>query len=260
MASEASTGKGSQSVARSMALLRCFEAGEATQSLSYLARSTGLSVSTTHRILTALVEAGLLQQDPVSERYALGAGLAVLGALASKSLGLAAAKPLLDVLSHSTGESVNLGMREGGDVLVALGVASTQPLRFEQVEGTRVPLHASAMGKVLLAFAPSDAGVDHLGRLERLTGSTITSKRVLHRAIDEVRERGWAINDEEREPGVRTVAVPVLDVSGTAVAAIAVQGPATRMTNDRVEQILPELAAAAGAVAKRMAPGEDVSS
>src|SRR5690606_12062652 len=129
MASQASTGKSSQSLARSMALLRCYETGESTRTLSALARSTGLPVCSTHRLLTALVEAGLLQQDPVSERYGLGAGLAVLGARASKTLGLAAARPLLEELSGATGESVNLGMREGADVLVALAVASRQALR-----------------------------------------------------------------------------------------------------------------------------------
>jgi DNA-binding IclR family transcriptional regulator len=209
--------------------------------------------------LTALVESGLLQQDPVSERYALGADLAVLGARASRTLGLSAARPVLVELSEATGESVNLGMREAGDVLVALAVPSTQPLRFEQVEGSRVPLHASAMGKVLLAFAPDGAGVDQLGRLERLTGSTITSKAVLRRAVAEARTEGWALNDEEREPGVRTVAVPVLASAGVAMAAIAVQGPTTRMTHDRVEQILPELEAAARAVAERMTPDGAVS-
>ena len=147
----------------------------------------------------------------------------------------------------------NLGVRDGGDVLVLLGVPSAQNLRFDQGAGTRVPAYASAMGKVLLAFDPDPAeDVHSVPRLTKLTGSTITSRSVLSRVLEETRDRGWAINDEEREPSVRTVAVPVRAGDGCAVAAVAVQGPSSRMTDDRITKLLPSLQAAATGVATRL--------
>src|SRR5918996_1108919 len=102
---------------------------------------------------------GLLMQDPRSERYQLGPVLVVLGRRAEEQLGYARALPALESLADATGESVNLGIRSGADVLVVLAVPSRQPLRFDQLAGSRVPIHTSAMGKCLLAFAAPPAAV-----------------------------------------------------------------------------------------------------
>ena len=115
-----------------------------------------------------------------------------------------------------------------------------------------MPAHASAMGKSLLAFtADPRRRSTRLPELAALTGHSITSRDGLRAALDAVRDQGWSINDEEREAGVRTVAAPVVGPDGTARAAIAVQGPTVRMT----EEPLPELAAAVRAAAKAVAGG-----
>jgi DNA-binding IclR family transcriptional regulator len=109
------------------------------------------------------------------------------------------------------------------------------------------------MGKALLAFdADLDGTVASLPRLAKLTGSTSTSRRELRAVLDDVRDRGWAINDQEREPGVRTVAAPVRNADGASVAAVAVQGPSLRMTDERIEQLVPEVVAAAEEVSSRL--------
>lgn len=195
----------------------------------------------------------MLQQDPSTERYGLGPVLVALGARAADAFGVAAVRPVLEELAAATGESVNLGVRDGDDVLVLVCVPSRQRLRFDQEAGTRVPVYASAMGKALLAFDPDpDEVVRSLPRLAKLTGSTITSRAALQRALEATRERRWALNDQEREPGVRSVAAPVLAEDGTAVAAVAVQGPALRMTDERIAAIEPVLARAADEVALRL--------
>ena len=191
MATQGTRRTGSQAVERALGLLRSFEVGPPTRSLSELAQLTGLTPATAHRLLRALCCAELLAHDPLTERYGLGVALVPLGSRAADALGVSAVRPLLESLAATTGESVNLGVRDGGDVLVLLGVPSAQNLRFDQGAGTRVPAYASAMGKVLLAFDPDPAEAVHsVPRLTKLTGSTITSRSVLSRVLEETRRSG----------------------------------------------------------------------
>ena len=253
MVTEGARRTGSQAVERALGLLRCFEVGPPTRSLRELAQLTGLTPATAHRLLRALCGAELLSHDPLTERYGLGVALVALGSRAADALGVSAIRPLLESLAATTGESVNLGVRDGGDVLVLVSVPSAKNLRFDQGAGTRVPAHASAMGKVLLAFDPDlDGEVRSLPELTKLTGSTITSRSELRKALEATRDRGWAINDEEREPSVRTIAVPVRGSSGWVAAAVAVQGPSSRMTDDQIRKLLPHLQATANGVSTRL--------
>lgn len=241
---------GAQSVERALAVLRVIEAAGEDTGVSEIAQRTGLTVSTAHRLTRALCEAGLVSQDRRTERYQLGPALVVLGRRAEERLGYTRALPALEDLAERTAESVNLGIQTGHEVLVVLDVASRQPLRFDQEPGSRVPVHTSAMGKCLLAFRPdSDAALRGLPPLSQVTSRTITDHEALRHELDAARARGWALNDEERNPGVRAVAVPVLDATGCAVAAIAVQGPAIRITDDRLEGLAADLAVAATQVA-----------
>jgi len=243
---------GTQAVERALAVLRVLEEGDDTLPLTTLAERAGLTVSTAHRLVRALCDAGILRQDVQSERYGFGPRLVALGQRAEASLGLAAARPALERLAVDSGESVNLGVLDGAEVVVLLCIASSRRLRFDQEAGSRVPAYASAMGKSLLAFTGSlDEVVESLPDLAALTGHSITSRRALRAELTHVREQGWALNDEEREEGVRTVAAPVLGADGRARAAIAVQGPTVRMTDDR----LPELAALVRSTAADVAQG-----
>jgi IclR family acetate operon transcriptional repressor len=237
---------GAQSVERALAVLHCFERADRSLGVSELAAATGLTISTTHRLTRALCAGGLLMQDPRSERYQLGPMVVVLGRRAEEHLGYARVLPALESLAESTGESVNLGIRSGAEVLVVLAVPSPQPLRFDQLPGSRVPIHTSAMGKCLLAFVPPVPGADvdvlsGLPRLARFTDRTITRRDRLAAELEQTRERGWALNDEERNAGVRAVAAPVLDAAGAATAAVAVQGPAMRLPDDRLPTVAREI-------------------
>lgn len=240
---------GAQSVERALGVLRTFEAAPDGLGVSEVAHRTGLTVSTAHRLTRALCSAGLLTQDPRTERYQLGPVLVVLGRRAEERLGYASVLPALQELAAATGESVNLGIGLGAEVLVVLDAASDQPLRFSQGAGSRVPIHTSAMGKCLLAFSPSiEAAVRGLPELEEVTERTITDRDRLRAELEAVRARGWALNDEERNPGVRAVAAPVRDAGGSAVAAIAVQGPKVRLPDDRLGEVGARIAETAAAV------------
>jgi IclR family acetate operon transcriptional repressor len=241
---------GAQSVERALAVLRTLESAPHDVGVSEIAQRTGLTVSTAHRLTRALCDAGLVTQDRHTERYQLGPALVVLGRRAEERLGYTRALPALEELAERTKESVNLGIRSGSEVLVVLDVVSRQPLRFDQAAGTRVAVHTSAMGKCLLAFSREvDAAVRSLPELRPATPRTITDREALRKELQTVGTRGWALNDEERNPGVRAVAGPVLDSAGVAVAAIAVQGPVTRITNERIETLAEEIAGIARQVA-----------
>jgi IclR family acetate operon transcriptional repressor len=228
---------GAQAVERAIAILQCFD-GPSDLGVSQIANRVGIAVPTAHRIVRALVAGGLIDQDPDTDRYHLGVTSAVLGQLALDRLGLSKAVPDLERLAASTGEAVNLGVRVADDVMVVLHVPSREPLRFEQRPGTRVPLHVSAMGKALLAWGnapPSD------GKLDRYTTRSITSVTKLTRELEKVRRQGYSLNDEERNLGVRAVAVPLLDAEGKAVAAVALQGPTVRLTDRRLPKLVKTL-------------------
>jgi DNA-binding IclR family transcriptional regulator len=242
---------GAQAVERALAVLRCVEADDDGVGVTELAQRTGLTVSTAHRLARTLTEAGLFLQDARTERYHLGPTLVVLGRKAERRLGYRQALPLLEELAETTGESINLGIRAGNEVRVVLDVLSRQPLRFSQESGSRVPMHVSAMGKCLLAGAGDiDEQIDALGDLIKATHRTITDRDELRAELELVRERGWALNDEERNPGVRAIAAPVPRSGGGVIGAISIQGPTVRITDDR----LPELAALLDKTTRQVAP------
>jgi IclR family transcriptional regulator, acetate operon repressor len=242
---------GAQSVERALSVLRNVEADDTGVGLTELAQRTGLTSSTTHRLARTLTEAGLLFQDPRTERYQLGPALVVLGRNAEQRLGYRQALPLLEELASATGESINLGIRAGNEVRVVLDIASRQPLRFSQEAGSRFPMHVSAMGKCLLANGGDiEDQINRLGDLVRATHRTITDRDQLRQELELARERGWALNDEERNPGVRAIAAPVLRPGGGVIGAVAIQGPTVRITDER----LPELAAMLDKTTNRIAP------
>jgi DNA-binding IclR family transcriptional regulator len=230
---------GSQSVERALAIVRCLAAADDDLGVTDVATRVSLSVSTAHRLLQALRADGLVAQDPRTERYHLGPGLVALGRRAEARLPFDHLVPRLEELAAATGESISLGTRVGDEVLIVLHVDSPQPLRFDQPPGTFVPVHASAIGKALLAFsADPAAAVADLTELGAFTAATLTTADALLADLERTRERGWALNDGERFTGVRTMAVPLLDPAGEPWAGLAVQGPSSRLTDDR----LPELA------------------
>ncbi len=245
------TRPGTQAVDRALAILACFRNDARPLGISDIARTVGLNVSTAHRLMRALVTAGYMQQDPVTERYHLGIEVAVLGQRALEQAGYHLARPILVRLAHDTGESASLGVRRNSEVVVIERAASSQPLRFDHPSGAEIDLHTSGMGKVLLAFSgyspPTTVG--QLRSLPRYTEHTICDRDELVRVLLDARANGYATNLEERHLGACGVGAPVLGPSGVATAAVGVQGPAVRMTAARLTEIAPLVRAAADEIA-----------
>lgn len=238
---------GAQAVERAMAILRCFEDDDDELGISEIARRTGLRVSTAHRIVRALCGDGFMDQDRRTDRYRLGRTLVVLGQRAASQLGLEAARPTLERLAEATGESASLGARQGDELVVVLVVASSQRLRFDHEQGGRIGLHASGMGKAVLAHSTRDVAraVPASMGLARYTEHTVVDRDALVAELATIREQGYAVNDQGRFEGVVGVAAPLLGRDGLARAAVGVQGPSSRLTPATVPGVAAEVVRAA---------------
>jgi DNA-binding IclR family transcriptional regulator len=212
---------------------------------SEIARAARLPVPTAHRILVALTARRYLARDERTRRFRLGPAALELGGRARAVLDLReAALPVLRRLARETDETALLTVPNSErDRSVCLErVESSQPLRLSVEPGRRLPLHAGASQKALLAFLAEDE-IDRVasGLLERLCRATITDADALRTNLAEVRECGWAISFEETNVGVWGVAVPLLDEGGRAVAAVGLAGPSARLSPDEVLDHLERL-------------------
>jgi IclR family acetate operon transcriptional repressor len=192
-----------------------------------IARRTGVNVSTISRLLSTLTAAGLVQHVPSTGRYRLGIRILQLAGAARESLDVRGiARPLLEEITEVTGETSTLSLPGSHDLVTVDFVASAQSVRSVAQVGRNSVAHATAAGKVLLAWGGSLPD----GELTRYTTRTTTERAALLQEIDETRERGWAQAVGEREDELNAIAVPVLDGTGTLVAVLGVQGPAGRFT------------------------------
>jgi DNA-binding IclR family transcriptional regulator len=154
---------------------------------------------------------------------------------------------LLQRLSEKLGETVNLGVLSGREVMYLERVEASWPLRMDFKPGSRVPIHCTANGKLLLAFAPRGRRERLLASisLERFTPNTPTDRALLRRELLEIRRRGYSEDNEEFLAGVCCLAVPVTNARGRTVAGLAVSAPSARFPLERARSHLPDLEACA---------------
>jgi len=228
---------GTRAIGRALAVLGALRDAKGELAFTEIVNRLDLNASTVHRILRALVSAGYVSKNP-QDRYRLGREAFLLGHAAEHGLGFDLVLPALERAAETTGESVNLVIRNGSEGVVVLRVESKQRLRFAQPVGTRIPLHCTSTGKVMLAFSDDPkAELAQFGRLSRETPATITSKRVLADELAAIRRTGYGVNRAERVPGVHGVAAPVRIADAPVSAAVAVQGPDIRMPEERIAEL-----------------------
>ncbi|HVM26860.1 MAG TPA: IclR family transcriptional regulator [Mycobacteriales bacterium] len=220
-----------QSVDRALLLLEVLAHGGGRLPLTELAARSGLPLGTVHRLLAALAARGYVRQDP-DRRYALGTSLLPLGDAATRLLG-SWALPFLHQLAAQVGETVNLAVLEDDHVVYVAQAPGRHRMRMFTEVGRRALPHSTAVGKVLLAWYDDDhvrRVVSRLG-LPARTARTLVDLPAFAAELATVRSRGWAVDDEEEEVGVRCLAVPIGPGPG-AVAAISVSAPASRLDRD----------------------------
>jgi len=233
---------GTQAIDRAASLLTAVIRGHEPASFSELAAASGLAKSTTSRLLMALERHQLVRRDH-DGRFWPGE-LFVRYAWQGTADGdlVAVAQPFLDELGELTGETINLGIVSRQVVQQVAQVNSRYMIGGTNWVGLAVPLHCSASGKALLAFGATAPPADPY---ERRTDRTITTRAALDAELASVRKRGYAITDEELEPGLVAVAAPVFAGGLTAIAAISVSAPASRLNG----RLIPTTAAACVKVA-----------
>lgn len=221
---------------RAFALLSVFTVDRSALTLSELSRHSGLPLSTTHRLATALVELRALTRD-ADGRYAVGLRLLELGALSPGSLGLRdRALPFLEDLYEVTRHNVQLAVRDGLEVVYVERISARDAVNVVTRVGSRMPLHCTGVGLVLLAHAPVDVQETVLSApLKRYTPKTISSARDLREQLARVRREGYAISDRQIEMITYSVAAPVRDASGEVVASVSVVVP----TGTRTDTVVP---------------------
>lgn len=246
---------GVQSVERSFDLLELMADAGGEVTLSHLASASGLPLPTIHRLIRTLVTAGYVRQEP-SRRYALGPRLIRLGESAERLLG-SWARPHLASLVDALGETANLAIFDGDEIVYVAQVPSKHTMRMFTEVGRRVLPHCTGVGKALLAQLP-DADVEALlarTGMPANTSNTLTKPTDLLAQLGEIRKRGYAVDEGEQEVGVRCVAVAV-DGSPT-MTALSISGPAARVTDELVAIAAPALRKAADAFAADLTSGNE---
>jgi IclR family transcriptional regulator, pca regulon regulatory protein len=222
----------SQSLERGLAILGAFTPDRPALGISELAQRLGLTRSTTHRYVTTLAKLRYLDQDEATRKYRLGIRVLDLGFSVLGSLGLREiAAPHLQRLTAATGHTANLAIRDDTDVILIDRIRG-RPSRYHHLEfslhvGSRIPAYCSATGKALLAFLPQPDLNELLDRIDLSPRGprTVASRATLITELGQVRRSGIALNDEELDSGLRSIAVPIRSRSGPVVAAINLAFP-----------------------------------
>jgi len=226
-----------RSLERAFQLLEHLADGGGELTLSELSERSGLPMPTIYRLMRTLVNGGYIRQQP-SKQYSLGPRLIRLGDLAGRLLGTWA-RPALAELVDEVGETANMAVLEGDEVVYVAQVPSRHSMRMFTEVGRRVQPHCTGVGKALLAQLPVPAAQAIIERTDMVshTPHTLTDPAALMAELDRIRTQGYALDDEEQELGVRCVAVSV--IGAPAPAALSVSGPSGRMTPDVVERVVP---------------------
>lgn len=216
--------------------------------LSEIATTLDQSPATMHRVLATLEARQVVETDPVRQTWHIGAAAFRLGsAFLRRSSVVERARPLMRALMEETGETSNLGIERNGEVMFLSQVETHESIRAFFPPGTLSPMHASGIGKALLAAMPEDAVSKRLRHLtlERFTDKTILTTAELQADLAQIQRRGWAFDDEEKALGMRCVAAPIRNLHGEPIAGLSISGPVQRLPLDRIEHIGARVRAAA---------------
>jgi DNA-binding IclR family transcriptional regulator len=239
-----------RAVERAMQILSSFDGEHAERGVSEIAEVTGLHKATAHRLIMTLLNCGFLERAPDGERFCLGLRVVELGLGALRRLDVRqAAIPYMQRLVERFDETCDLSIFDRGRVLYVEVVHSEHSLTIAAQIGIHLPAHCTASGRVFLALLPPEVVEPVLAApLTACTEKTITSPARLREELEATRQRGYGLDDEEFEEGIRAVSAPIRDMDGYVVAALSVPGPSNRLTPERIPEIAQALVEAASAV------------
>ena len=229
-----------QSLTRALTLLERLSAAPDGVNLTDLSQQLGMPAATVHRLLSTFEELDFVEQDAELGLWFVGLKTFTVGnAFLNRRDFVASARPHMQRLVEQCGETVNLGVIDQGEVVFISQVESREVMRMIVRLGSRSPIHASGVGKALLASMQEQqvTRILQLRGLARFTDHTIDSPAPLHAELEQVRQQGYALDDEEHAVGLRCVAAPIFDENGQALAAISLSGPKARIVDSRLSEL-----------------------
>ena len=244
-----------QSLERGFRVLETVAANGGLNSLAETARRTGLHRSTAHHLLQTLVGLGYLRQDSGTRAYELTAKLFQLTGRTwtPEQIGVIA-EPILAELTRATGEASSLATYRDGTITIVAKRESDGPVRVVQDLGAERPVHATAVGKAIVAWLPATelAGVLSRTRFNRFTPRTIVTRGAFEVELRRIRESGFAFDDEEHNEGIRCIAAPVFAFNGQAMASLCSVGPKSSMTRQKLRDVRLPLRRLARTLSERL--------
>ena len=249
-----------QALDRALSILKVLADGEG-MSLTELAEAAGQAPATVYRVLSTFEAHGIVEVQPSTQLWFVGQEAFRIGsAFLGRTSLVEQARVVMRELMAATGETANLAIADGGQVVFISQVETHEPIRAFFRPGTRGPIHASGIGKALLAQY-ADARVEAIVRdqgLAAFTARTITDRDRLGADLAAIRARGWAVDDEERTEGMRCIAAPIFNEFREAVAGVSISGPTVRMRDERSAEFGALVRAAADRITRSIggvAPG-----
>lgn len=247
-----------RAVERALQILECFDDQHPERGISEIAQAVDLHKATAYRIVTTLVNYGYLEWIAEIQKYRLGLELTNLGFKVIRRMDLRQeALPYMKELVQEWDETCDLSIFDQGKAFYIEVLRGNHALTIAAAVGQRLPAHCTASGKVFLAYLPQvelDAILNQ--SLTSYTDNTITSLEILHEQLEVIRERGYAVDNEEYELGICAISAPIFNRGGTVIAAIGGPSPTSRMTPERITKIANAYKNAAQAISQRMGYGQ----
>jgi IclR family pca regulon transcriptional regulator len=234
---------------RGLSILEIFDQDTPWLSLVEIAARVGMDKSTVFRFVYTLEQLGYLERNPDTKKYRPGLKVLTLGFTTLNNLGIAElARPHLQTLFEQCGETTNLSVRDGAEIVYVVRISSRRIINVNLSVGSRLPVHCTSMGKAQLLDMTRDDLLDLLGPgpYEQVTKKTITMPDELIVDLEKARERGYTLNDEELVVGLRSVGVPIRGAGSQIVAAINIAVPDTHLNRRELQSRLAPLAVETG--------------
>ncbi|MEQ8675429.1 MAG: IclR family transcriptional regulator [Aggregatilineales bacterium] len=248
--------KAVQTIERAFSIIELLGNADYHLGISEIAQRSQLPLATSHRLLSTLLKLGYVEQNPETNKYTLGVRILQLRGSVIEQLNLGVqAMPIMKMLMNDVGETVHLAVLNEGEIIYIERVEGLRTQGMYTRIGKRAPAHCTALGKVLLSNLQEEFWFDDVVNrhgLKSFSETTITSVDALRQELDQIRQRGYAIDNGETGEAVRCVAAPIRDYTAQVVAAVSISGPQSQITFDRVDDLGKSVCQAANRISNKL--------
>ena len=243
-----------QSIDRAVAILECFNEEKKELRLSEISEKLGLNKSTVHGIATTLKYHGFISQDKETQKYRLGIRFIEFGDLVTNSLNIRnATLSVIDEVCGKIEETIHVAILDGLDIVWIEKKECNKSIKTSTKIGARLPAYTTADGKIILCYQDKDKINNYLPkRIPKFTPNTITGKAGFIKRLEEARKNGYIIDNEEFVEGIKCVAAPIFDHEGNVRFSLSTTGPAFRMTEEKIEELVIIITEAANEISRRI--------